>query len=1161
MFERAVQHRRFVFAAMPFVAILLIFVNLYTLKSPFVGFFALMVYLIVNGEVLGRVFFGEERPFLRFVFGLFVFIILLALAGILAVFVLQIELWYLLGMVFAAAFCSILSLFLVKFKVSELKESWVKKLSFDVSYVVCGVYFVLLVACFYLLFSVRSGWVQGPIWNVIPPVFLRAYFAATAILAWFLLLPGKIKAKMLVIIIHSVFSLSFIIIVSYPGIIFYDPWYDLGRARTVLTVVRLVQQTASQGSLSLFWVSPGALTLVRLLNMFLRGVTGHVLIATFAGALSIDMHWTYVFLVPILWGFFVPITLYRIAEMIGMTKRTSILAAFLTIPNLYFLAWGKLTEANSLGVLFFFLFLYLILLSFSVRKTKRVYLLVLIVFVALGATHFVPALVSLSLLMLFLGFKANNRFKTKHPKVSHILLVLSFLLALLVMPSLVILRGVVLPMLGASAFSASEFFGTSVWTLVFGISEDLPVLNAVLYEVFPLLGLIGSVYALRSKERLNRTLCMFLFFAFSVLLVEHRILKYAVVGGLFSPERLRVFIDMLAFPFAALVVMSAIRFLIGTVTASKRSLVLHWRAALAGILICISLSAWFVGAVYETYEFYTKGLLPTALEVEAVKYIDEHTNSRYIVLAPQPTTVISWGVIGIPNAEKWYFSTGKGITPVEPSASEMFTYMQMGEAEIGYFIASSFRSGADFDQIVSQAFRVFGLFKEFSDENGNELYVFHWKIPPLPNVPDVVAFYWDTPPAYYVQNDLVRIMINRETGALDVADFWGDIYESVEFSRTMVDGNSVGNLTLIEYFDYTNDEWVEWDSQAEFAPSERFQFRLHFESSSLVGVVERGNHSVKLWWEGGRTSTWSLRTGNFNRLYIPGLVGGQNSYDVNSRNYGFLYTQNRTDNVVLQPYLMPNISRSSLTYDEIAKYCNFTRTQGHLWYDLYVQNTADINQWAYVEVWLPDKIYTGSFPPLHHSIDGGQNWVNTIYNVEIGGSQAIQTLGGVNVNWVFTKPKTLSETPIEWWSFEKADGASPILPDSYTDSGGAQNRIIFGFYLPAKDKIAIRLGCAVWFITSLEMGYAFTDSDDINYGLLNMNRDLVMFYNIGDSQFVGGLEATQKPSSLVVVEDETGKMKSILITLPPNTQLSLLGRREVDTIADLNADGIPDSIE
>ncbi len=1160
MFERIVRDRRLVLTVIPLAAVLLIFANSLTLNSPFVGLFALMVYLGMNGDVLGRVFFSEEKPFFRIVFGLFVFLVVLALAGILAVFVLQSELWYMLGMVLATSFSSILSLFFVRYERVEVKENWRKKLSFDVSYVFWGIYFVLLLWGLYLLFSVRSGWVRGPIWNVIPPAFLRVYFVATAFLVWLLLVPGKIRTKLFATIIHSIFSLLFIVIVSYPGIIFYDPWYDLGRARTILTVVQLVWQTASQGSISVFWASPATLTLVRLLNMFLRGVTEHVLIATFAGALSVDMYWTYVFLVPVLWGIFVPVTSYRIAEMVGLTRRSSILVAFLSIPNLYFLAWGKLTEANSLGVLFFFLFLYLLLLSFSTRKTKRIYFLIMVMLVAIGVTHFVPALVSLSLLVLAFGFKGNRRFKIKYPRTSYALLAISFLVSLFIVPSLVILRGILLPMLGTSAFSLSKLLETSPWALIFGIPEDLPVLNAVLYEIYPVLGLIGLVYVLKSKKRFNRTFCKFLFLAFMALLAEHRILKYAVVGGLFSADRLRVFIDMLALPFAALVVASAIFFIVGTVATSKGSLVLSRKKFLGGTLICVSLSAWVVASTYETYDYYTKGLLPTALEVEVVKYIDEHTSSQYVVLAPQATTVISWGFLGIPNPEKWYFTVGRG-GPVEPSAREMFEYMEMGGADIGYFIAPSFRLGVDFDRIVSQASRVFGLYKEFRDDSGNELYVFYYKIPPLPTGSDVAAFYWETPAAYYVQNDLLRVMINQETGTLDIVDFWGDLYESVNFNATFVDGNPVGTLTSIEYFNYTNSRWIEWTRETELVPSERFQFRLHFENSSLIGAVESGSPSVKLQWEVGQESTWSLRIGDFRRLYIPGLVGGQDSYDVNSRNYGFLYTQSRTDNIVLQPLLNQSLGSSSLTYDEIVKYCNFTREQGHFRYDLYLENTANRSQWAYVEVWLPDEVYAGAFPPLRHSIDNGKTWINTIYNVETGGSQAIRTLGGDDVNWVFTKPKTLSETPVKWWSFEEADGGSPSLPDYYTYSGGAQNRMFFGFYLPEKDKILVRLGCSAWYIQPLEMSYVFRDSDDIDYGLRNMNRSLVTFYNYGGSEYVGGLEATEKPSSLIVVENEYGEMTSLLITLPPDAQLSLFGRKEVETTTDLDRDGIPDAIE
>lgn len=488
MFEWLSSRPKLVFTALPFVAFLLIFANLRTLGSPAIGLVALVVYLIVNGQILGRLFFDHERPFFRLVLGLFSFIVVLSLAGVVAAFVYPTVLWYLAGLAFGAAFCSFLNLLFVKYETPSSKLSGKFggfKIGLHYTYVIYGAYVALLAWSAIILLGSRSGWVRGPIWNVIPTTFLYVYFAATAVLVGITFFSDKTYSKLLLLLVHSMFSLMFIFIVSYPGIIFYDPWYDLGRARTVLSLTSLVKQLFPTGSVEPFWVSEGTLTFIRLLNTYLRGVTEHSLIAVFAGAINVDMYWTYVFLLPVLWGFFVPLITYRLAEIIGMSKNVSILAALLTISNLQFLAWGKLTEATSLGVLFFFLFFYILVFSVSSKMSRRLFLLLSIILLAMLATHFVPALVAISFFVLAFAFKQYERFKAKHLWLGNSLLLMSFLASLFLLPSLVIFRGVLLPMIGTSSFSVNKLLGTSVWSLVFGMSEEMPVFNAVLYEIFP----------------------------------------------------------------------------------------------------------------------------------------------------------------------------------------------------------------------------------------------------------------------------------------------------------------------------------------------------------------------------------------------------------------------------------------------------------------------------------------------------------------------------------------------------------------------------------------------------------------------------------------------------------------------------------------------------
>ena len=1143
--EKMARREKLLFTVLSFLPVLVIFANSSTLRSFFIGIPAFVIYLLVNGEIVGRAFFEEEKPFFRLTFGLFMFIILMAFTQILSVSVLQIEGWYLLGMILAAIVSSLLNRFLVRYNRPERKTRKGKKPLLKEWYnrAIYVSYIVLFVSCFLILLYERSGWViaRPSIWAVIPPIFLQLYFIATFVLVVIVFLPGKVSLKLLLIALHSIFSLLFVPIMVYPGVVSRESWYDFGRARVVLETVSSTYAT---------W-SLGIMQFLRAMNSLLKGLSIQLFLVTSAEALSVDMYWSEVLLVPMLWGFFFPLTAYKLTKMIGGGKRASLFAALLTLANFYFLAWGKLTMSDSLGNLFFLIALYLLFRYLSSYKTRLLFP-IFITLVVLVATHQLPAAMFISLMVLAFALKRYEYFQVRFSSRSRFVLLLAFIVSVFVLPQIIIVRGMLFPALGESSYSLDKLLRYSPWTIVLGVLEQTPVQEALLYYIiFPVLGLIGSVYTIQRKAKFNKTLCVFLFLAFGVCVVDHRILSLVLVGGLFSGARLHFFMGVTALPFLAIIIESAAKALSGT--AMKVRSLLQWKNIAVGALVCIGLSSWVTLMVYDNYVYYTYGLIGTSLEVETIKFIDEHTDGRYVVFAPPHTTLIAWGLIGFPfPAEKTYVEAEK-----VPSVGDMYQEMASVDADVGYFIASSFAS-ADFNKTIDTASNIFGLFQVLTDDVG-DTYIFEYKIPPLPQSPDVAAFHWTTPPTYYVQNDLIRVIFNPETRNLAVQDFWGDLYENIGLDETIVGGNSLGNLTKVEYFSVTSNKWLEWTAQTEIAPSSRFEFRFRFENESLIGLVESGRNYVQLEWESDKASTLSLEIGNFKRLYIPGLIGGTDSYDINSQEYGFLYTRSLTDGVVFSPAYKPEVESSFLTYGQIVNYCNLTLTEGYMWYDLYVRNNATMDQWSYIEVWLPDGVYTGSFPPFYFSVDNGKTWVFAPMNVEVGRSVPVKTIRGAEVNWIFTLPRSAKEMPTGWRHYTQAYGVPPEL-SNFTDSGGAQNRMIFGCYLPAKDEVLMRIGVSVYYWRPLKTSYVFRDSDNPSYGLQNMEEGLIKYYNLGPSEYVGGLTLTGNATSLVITQDETGNIESIRISIPSNTGFSLLAAKEVDTDVDADEDGVPDQI-
>ena len=790
-------------------------------------------------------------------------------------------------------------------------------------------------------------------------------------------------------------------------------------------------------------------------------------------------------------------------------------------------------------------------------------------------THPLTGIMSFILIFLAIALKRYQRIRPESPRTAYILIFMSFLCCILTIPAIFGLNNIVyLYFAPASvaeryaqeviAFSSEKLLRTDMWNLLFEEYADYSFREAVIYGTVPFMGIVGIAYALKKSKHgdYDKALTLFMFLAFLICLIDYRILEFAMTNVLFSALRIVPFTNLILVPFSSLTILSIVRLLGGALenpielaSAPRRQAVKLWsRRILAGLFIGLSVSALAVPSIYESYAW-LGGMQPTELEVEAVKYIDEHTDKRYVVITMPGTEMVGEGFAGTQNPEKYYvFVKGQNVG-LKPSVEVMLKYMRMFGAEVGYFIASTFRT-PNFDDVVVEASRMFGLFNVLKNTEG-EIHIFQYKIPPLPPSPDVMAFYWDAPTGYFVQNDLVRIVFNPKSVTLEVADFWGDLYESINLNETLLDGKSIGNVTLVEYYNPSKDIWVKWSPDGKIlleevpAMAQQFKFRLGFESGSLIGVVESGNSSIQMMWEDAHASSLRLKVGDFQRLYIPGLIGGAQAFDVNSLRYGFLYTASLTKNVTLHPAYRYEVSNSSLTYRQIVSHCNLSTTKGYMWYDFYVDNNAMKDQWAYVEVWLPDEIWAGIIPHLDYSVDEGETWLTV-------SREPIKTIGGLDANWVISMPRQVSESPTPWiWGPEK----DFILPN-FTDSGGAQNRLIFGVHLPPGDEVLIRLKVSVYWVRPLEISYVFTDSDDISYGLHNMNEPVIKFYNLGSSEYVGGLTLTERPTLLIITQDEWSKVKSMVITIPPNTAFSLLSAKEVNTKIDSNpSDGIPDAIQ
>ncbi len=1158
------------FALLLSAAIAGVLVNMVLVRSSWIGMIAMGLYLLLMGFHLGRVFLSEEHEaFMQLMLGVFLSISFIVLAGMAVNMIYRQNLLSLAGMLIAPLLPLILRKIWCRIRRSSV-EPVTRFKSTESSPVFSPLFvvpLVLIAYCFYLLIQVRSGWANGSVWTIVSPSFFYVYFLATlSLIIAIFLCETRSASKLSLILLFSVLSILVWAIVLYPGSS-GDPLGHMGFANMIYSNGKW---RPSYHPIFLFY-------------WLLKEKALPVFTSSLARLTSLDVYWVHTFGAPILWALFVPLVTYGIGKIISGKERVSILAAL--ISAFYgFISWGARTSANGFGFVFYFVSLYFALKHLKSGKYKIYLLLALITAVVSGVSHPLTGIMSFISILFAVSFKRWENTKLESPHEARFLLGASFLISVLLLPVILFVNGLIYvnfsPSIArtayierATAFSVQKLLDTDIWSWIFGVYVNLDLKGVLHSVVVPILGVIGMAYILKKGGENSRAPTLLMGAAFLIYIVDNRILQYTMVNTPFGASRVLIFQGFVVMPFAALTIRLCVDALGGSIAGNPGRAIsalgglwtkLSAKQVFALLLMGLSLSAFAVASIEASYGW-IGGLQPTALEVEAVKYIDELSTERYIVITVPGTLAIGWGFMGTWNPDKWYvWEKGNYLLGSKPSVSTMYDNMRAMGAGVGYFIASSFRT-PDYDQVVNEASRIFALVEVLSNEHG-EIQIFEYRIAPLSTTPDVMAYWWNSPPAYFIQNDKMRVILNPATKTLEVVDFWGDIYEVLNLNATLLNGESLGELLSIEYYDPVSDVWDTWeagqDAPQSSALAARFEFRINFLRGSLIVVVERGSPSVKLRWEDDVTSTLHFYLGDFSRIYIPGLVEGT-IHNVNVKDYGLFYTVSRTDNVTLHPAYNYEIEASSLSFTQISSYSNLTIhkryvTYDYFWFDLYVDNNAEMDQWTYVEVWLPDEVHMSTFPPFAYSTDGGGSWVEGVpYSRE-----PIQTLNGTEVNWVISGASENNVTGVEPSRYvysTEGIGGSPTLPEDYTNSGGGQNRIIFGFYLPAEDEVLVRLGTSIYYSEPGRITYVFTDSDNASYGLNNMKKEFVGVYNLGDSMYVGGLALSTMPESLAITEN-AGKVESLSVTIRGNTVVTLLSGKEVNTNADADEDGVPDYV-
>jgi hypothetical protein len=600
-------------------------------------------------------------------------------------------------------------------------------------------YLFLIVLSFYLLFLSRTGEAHT-VWEVLHPAFIPTLFIATSLLIIILLTSEKLSYRLLFIIVHSVLIHSLFSIV-FPG-------GDLSGQQTMLGRTRLVyENVVLYGG----FPSPGA-TIQSLVYDWFRGENSQAaLTVVFARMLNIDPLWIHLFLVPILWGTFTPIAVYLTTHTLTKNDKVSVFASALISAFPYMIYFGAISVPQSLGFIFFFYSLCFMIKYLSSNDSKSA-ILMLVFFFFSFLFHDLAGIMSFSLFFLALAFKSYRSQETQSA-TAKFSLAISFIVSASLLPLSLIYLKLFRPTF-QTVFTLDNFyempFQEILGRFLFGeLIYAFDYEQILLLVIGPTIALLSMIYFSRYSRKSpyakSQTLFHFLFASFLVILADYRILNLFMKGLPFGEERLWVFSDFIAAPYVALAIhgtpssfhslLRALPFQTVSIARlrklSRDNIQLITSLSLALNLIIPVLSGGWIALSLSVAYPHVAPLQTTSYELEAVKYIDENTHGKYVVIGDAWTTYAGERIVGIKNPRAYYFleynRTGHELfvnMTRDPSPQWMLFALNLTDTNVAYFIISEPRLGTEeFEATVSRAIQ--NNLPVYATFGNRKLYVFY----------------------------------------------------------------------------------------------------------------------------------------------------------------------------------------------------------------------------------------------------------------------------------------------------------------------------------------------------------------------------------------------------------------------------------------------------
>jgi len=466
---------------------------------------------------------------------------------------------------------------------------------------------------------------------------------------------------------------------------------------------------------------------------------------------SVDVYWVHLLLVPLLFGIFMPVLIYKVTKLLFKGEAIPLIAAAL-FSCIYI--GGTSTISYSLSWVFLLLVIYL---SLSYVRFKRGLLLLITLAFVTFLTHELIGILSAGVILL--AYTYTRITDIKHKNVQRVFLLAAFIVAVLSIPYALLAFGWM--QAGGPKFSLTPLEQMSaddaVMFFIFDTYADMKFREALISGIIPLLGLLGLVYTILEggEGRQNRKASVFVLLCIILAMIDYRIMKLFMVnlpGKVDFSLSLRV---LLAIPFAAIAIIRTMDFVSHKLASENSRKVTEnttpFKKMLNGGIVSVdsrkiavvaifilSISSLATLAVYSAYPQWTEAWWTTAHELEAAKYIEENTlrNETYVVLCDVHARLAGYPVVGPENPRAYYYGPyeSRFLKPMyqdmvdNPSMGPILEIREKNNASTVYVVINTIRTEVkDADRVITQMMNL--PHSELFEVFGEDVYVFRVRPP------------------------------------------------------------------------------------------------------------------------------------------------------------------------------------------------------------------------------------------------------------------------------------------------------------------------------------------------------------------------------------------------------------------------------------------------